>query len=180
MLLNHRMTSSSRREWVCCFWLTEIVLQSPSRKFLRGVRKLMADVWRNSLSAAPNLLSHSPTSIKVLAARNRFPIPYSLQALWLLKVQYHCRYSSLYLCLATDKALIEHFHTLISSYCLCNTPYVLGPQNCATTILSCTSDLSHPKGNLPWTSKCLQYKTTARQHSFINRTWPSTSEKVHP
>lgn len=54
-----------------CFRLTEMVLQSPSRKFLRGVRKLMADVWRNSLSAAPNLLSYSPTSIKVLPARNR-------------------------------------------------------------------------------------------------------------
>lgn len=32
----------------------------------------MADVWMNSLSAAPNLLSHSPTSAKLLPARNRF------------------------------------------------------------------------------------------------------------
>lgn len=58
-------------EWMCCFRLTEMVLQSPSRKFLSGVRKLMAAVWRNSFSAAPNLLSHSPTSTKVLPARNR-------------------------------------------------------------------------------------------------------------
>ena len=57
---------------VSCFRLTDIVLQSPSRKFLSGVRKLMADVWRKSLSAAPNLLSHSPTSIKVLPARTDF------------------------------------------------------------------------------------------------------------
>lgn len=43
-----------------------MVFQSPSKKFLRGVRKLMADVWRNSRSAPPNLLWNSPTVIKVL------------------------------------------------------------------------------------------------------------------
>lgn len=57
--------------WVWCSKLTEMVLQSPSRKFLRGVRKLMADVWRKSLSAAPNLFSQSPTLIKVLPATTR-------------------------------------------------------------------------------------------------------------
>ncbi len=46
--------------------LTEMVLQSPSRKLRRGVRKLMDEVCRNSLSAPPSLLWQSPTLIRVL------------------------------------------------------------------------------------------------------------------
>lgn len=46
--------------------LTDIVLQSPSRKLRRGVRKVAAEVWRNSRSAPPSLFWYSPTVIRVL------------------------------------------------------------------------------------------------------------------
>lgn len=51
--------------------LTEMVLQSPSRKLRRGVRKLMDEVCRNSLSAPPSLLWQSPTLIRVLPTQSR-------------------------------------------------------------------------------------------------------------
>lgn len=46
--------------------LTDIVLQSPSRKLRKGARKVVAEVWRNSRSAVPSLFWYSPTVIRVL------------------------------------------------------------------------------------------------------------------
>lgn len=46
--------------------LTDMVLQSPSRKLRRGERKVAAEVWRNSRSAPPSLFWYSPTVIRVL------------------------------------------------------------------------------------------------------------------
>lgn len=55
--------SNEMSQWVS---LTAIVLQSPSKKLRRGVRKVAADVWRNSRSAPPSLFWYSPTVIRVL------------------------------------------------------------------------------------------------------------------
>jgi len=41
-----------------------MVLKSPSRKFLNGVRKLMAELWMNSRSAPPTCFSVSPHLIR--------------------------------------------------------------------------------------------------------------------
>lgn len=46
--------------------LTDMVLQSPSKKLRSGVRKVAAEVWRNSRSAPPSLFWYSPTVIRVL------------------------------------------------------------------------------------------------------------------
>lgn len=48
--------------------LTEIVLQSPSRKLRSGVRKLAVAMCRNSRSAPPSLFWYSPTVLRVLPA----------------------------------------------------------------------------------------------------------------
>lgn len=87
-------------QWVWCFRLTEIVRQSPSRKFLRGARKLMAAVWMNSLSAAPNLFSLSPTIIKVLPAMTplRLTTNLSLQVRSNQQLFFKYQKLSLYLC----------------------------------------------------------------------------------
>lgn len=45
---------------LCAAQLTRMVLKSPSRKFLKGVRKLMAELWINSRSAPPICFSVSP------------------------------------------------------------------------------------------------------------------------
>lgn len=44
--------------------LTRMVLKSPSRKFLKGVRKLMAALWMSSRSAPPICFSVSPHFIR--------------------------------------------------------------------------------------------------------------------
>lgn len=44
--------------------LTRMVLKSPSRKFLKGVRKLMAALWMNSRSAPPICFCVSPHFIR--------------------------------------------------------------------------------------------------------------------
>lgn len=48
--------------------LTEMVLQSPSRKLRSGVRKLSEAVWMKSLSAAPRRFSASDTLSSVFPA----------------------------------------------------------------------------------------------------------------
>lgn len=48
------------------YTLTDMVLQSPSRKLRRGERKVTAEVWRNSRSAPPSLFWYSATVIRVL------------------------------------------------------------------------------------------------------------------
>lgn len=49
--------------------LTRIVLKSPSKKFLKGVRKLIAALWMNSRSAPPICFSVSPHFIKAFPAK---------------------------------------------------------------------------------------------------------------
>lgn len=49
--------------------LTRMVLKSPSRKFLKGVRKLMAALWINSRSAPPICFSVSPHFIRAFPGR---------------------------------------------------------------------------------------------------------------
>ncbi len=51
--------------------LTDMVLKSPSMKFLKGVRKLMAELWMNSFSALPNSFSVSPHLMRVLPATHQ-------------------------------------------------------------------------------------------------------------
>lgn len=48
--------------------LTDIVLQSPSRKLRSGLRKLAVAMCRNSRSAPPSLFWYSPTVMRVLPA----------------------------------------------------------------------------------------------------------------
>ncbi|KAG9343611.1 hypothetical protein JZ751_013781, partial [Albula glossodonta] len=46
--------------------LTKMVLKSPSMKFLKGTRRLLVDLWTNSLSAPPICRSVSPHFMRAL------------------------------------------------------------------------------------------------------------------
>lgn len=62
--------------------LTRMVLKSPSRKFLKGVRKLMAALWINSRSAPPICFSVSPHFIRA------FPVMVSSTSVVSLSIQH--------------------------------------------------------------------------------------------